>query len=359
VKLVTERPDPEPTPSQVSVARPVAAESSLDATNVDLRLRAAGISLVVGTILLVAKFVAYEITGSTAILSDAMESIVNVVAALFTLVGLYVARWPADRNHPYGHGKVEFLSAAFEGGLITFAALMIVYQAVDAFFVGVTIRAADLGLLITLGAGLANATLGWFLVQTGKRHNSLALIADGRHVMSDFITSAGVTVALGLVLLTGLSWLDPAMAIAVGVQLAWTGMRLVGEAAGGLLDAEDPALLERIVAAINANLTPGIIRVHHLRAIRSGRFTHVDAHLVVPEFWSIEEAHDVSDAFEQRVFNALPIDGEIVFHVDPCHRIFCARCDVAPCPIRTAPFESKPPITLEEAVHPDPPQPEK
>jgi cation diffusion facilitator family transporter len=322
---------------------------------VDLRLRAGGVSLVVGVVLLCAKFAAYQLTGSTAILSDAMESIVNVVAALFTLAGLFVARWPADRNHPYGHGKVEFLSAAFEGGLIAFAALLIVYQAVKAFVVGVSIRALDIGLLITLAAGFANAALGWYLMRTGRRHNSLALIADGRHVMSDFITSAGIAVALALVMLTEISWLDPAVAVLVGLQLGWTGMRLVGEAASGLLDAEDPGLLRRLVAAINDNITPGIIRVHHLRAIRSGRFTHVDAHLVVPEFWTVEEAHDVGDAFEQRVFNALPVDGEIVFHVDPCHRSFCSLCDVEPCPIRAAPFERKPEITLEEAVRPDPP----
>jgi cation diffusion facilitator family transporter len=317
-------------------------------------LRAGGISLVVGVVLLVAKFGAYQLTGSTAILSDALESIVNVIAALFTLVGLFVARWPADRNHPYGHGKVEFLSAAFEGGLIALAALMIVYQALTTLLVGVSVRDLDVGLAIMLAAGFANAALGWFLIRTGRRHQSLALIADGRHVMSDFITSAGIAVALGLVLLTGAAWLDPAVAILVGLHLAWTGMRLVGEAARALLDAEDPELLHRLVAAINANIQPGIIRVHHLRAIRSGRFTHVDAHLVVPEFWTVEEAHDVGDAFEQRVFDALPIDGEIVFHVDPCHRVFCSLCDVEPCPIRVAPFEQRLPITLEEAVKPDP-----
>ena len=331
--------------------------ASATVPTVDLRLLAAAISLSVGIVLLGAKFAAYQLTGSTAILSDAMESIVNVVAALFTLGGLVVARWPADRNHPYGHGKVEFLSAAFEGGLIAFAALMIVYQALSALYVGVRVRAVDVGLLITLAAGLANAALGWFLMRTGRKYHSVSLVADGRHVMSDFITSVGVAAALGFVLLTGLSWLDPAVAILVGVQLGWMGAKLVGEAASGLLDAENPELLERLVAAINANLTTGIIRVHYLRAIRSGRFTHVDAHLVMPEFWSVEEAHDVGDAFEQRVFNALPIDGEIVFHVDPCHRVFCSQCDVAPCPIRRAPFESRPPITLEEAVHPDPPLP--
>jgi cation diffusion facilitator family transporter len=337
-------------------AAPHADPQSEIPNQVDVRLRAGTLSLLVGLVLLAAKYFAYRLTGSTAILSDALESIVNVVAALFTLAGLFVARWPADRSHPYGHGKVEFLSAAFEGGLITFAALMIVYQAVEVALAGVEIRSLDVGVLITVAAGLANAALGWFLIRTGTRHHSLALVADGRHVMSDFITSLGVAAALGLVLLTGMTWLDPAVAVLVALQLGWTGMRLVGEAASGLLDAEDPELLARLVAAINDNLAPGIIRVHYLRAIRSGRFTHVDAHLVVPEFWSVEEAHDVGDAFERRVFNALPIDGEISFHIDPCQRWFCSLCDVDPCPIRATPFVRKPPITVEEAVRPEPGQ---
>lgn len=323
------------------------------ALNTDVRVRAGIVSLVVGTVLLGAKYFAYRLTGSTAILSDALESIVNVIAALFAIGGLVVARWPADRSHPYGHGKIEFFSAAFEGGLIAFAALTIIYQGSLALASGLQMRSLNVGVLITLAAGFANAGLGTYLIRTGKRHHSLTLVADGRHVMSDFITSLGVAVGLGLVMITGHWWLDPVVAIVVGLNLTWTGVGLVREAANGLLDAEDPRLLERLVDAINANLAPGIIRVHYLRAIRSGRFTHVDAHLVVPEFWTVEEAHDVGDAFEQRVFNAMPIDGEIVFHVDPCHRMFCSLCNVEQCPIRAAPFEHRPPISLDEAVKPD------
>ena len=323
------------------------------ASNADVRLRAGWISLVLGVVLLGVKYAAYLLTGSTAILSDALESIVNVVAAVFAIAVLIVARWPADRSHPYGHGKVEYFSAAFEGGLIAFAALLIIYQGVSTLLVGVEIRSLNTGLLITLAAGGVNALLGLFLIRTGKKHHSLTLVADGKHVLSDFITSAGVAVGLGLVLITGRPWIDPVVAIVVGANLAWTGASLLREAAAGLLDAEDRGLLERLVGAINANLVPGIIRVHHLRAIRFGRFTHVDAHLVVPEFWTVEEAHDLGDAFEQRVFDTLPFEGEIVFHVDPCHRLFCTACNVEDCPIRLAPFAAKPPITLDEAVQTD------
>lgn len=318
-----------------------------------IRLRAGLLSLVVGTALLGAKFFAYRLTGSTAVLSDALESIINVVAAAFAIGGLLFAGRPADRSHPYGHGKIEFFSAVFEGGLITFAAILIVYEAVHSLIVGIEVRKPDLGLAIVFGAGLINAALGWFLVRTGTRYRSLTLVADGQHVLSDFWTSAGVTVGLLLVMATGIDVFDPLVALVVGVNLGFTGWRLVRHAAGGLLDEEDSELLGRIVAAINANLISGIIRVHYLRAIRAGRFTHVDAHLVVPEFWSVEQAHELADAFEARVIQALPFDGEIAFHTDPCRRAYCAHCEVEACPIRAKPFERRIAMTVEETVQDD------
>ena len=318
-----------------------------------LRLRAGVLSLVVGAVLLVAKYFAYEMTGSTAILSDAMESIVNVVAAMFAIGGLVFAGRPADRNHPYGHGKIEFFSAAFEGGLIAFAAVMIVYQAGDSLLHGVEVRQLDLGLAITAAAGFANLALGGFLVRAGRRSQSLTLVADGQHVLSDFWTSLGIVIGLLLVRLTGVLWLDPLVAALVGVNLAWTGLRLVRHAAGGLLDEEDTELLRKLIQALNSNVVPGIIRVHNLRAIRSGSFGHIDAHLVVPEFWSVMAAHDASDAFERQVIAACGIEGEIVFHTDPCRRAYCARCDIPSCPIRVEPFRFRPDLTVDEVVQPD------
>lgn len=322
-------------------------------TDLRTRLRAGVLSLVVGITLLVAKYVAFRLTGSTAILSDALESIVNVVAAVFALGGLVFAGRPADRNHPYGHGKIEFFSAAFEGGLIAFAAVMIVYQAGVSLLHGVEVRQLDLGLAITAAAGLANLALGAFLVRTGRAAQSLTLVADGKHVLSDFWTSVGVVVGLALVRITGLAWFDPTVAALVGVNLAWTGFRLVREAAGGLLDEEDSALLSKLLTAFNASVVSGIIRVHNLRAIRSGRFTHVDAHLVVPEFWTVDRAHDAADRFEREVISSCGIQGEIVFHTDPCHRDYCTQCDIEACPVRREPFRTRPALTVEEIVQPD------
>lgn len=318
-----------------------------------LRLSAV-ISVVVGALLLGLKYGAYKLTGSTAILADTLESIVNLIAALFALGGLIIAGWPADRRHPYGHGKIEYFSAAFEGGMIALAAALIIKEAGEALLFGHQVHQLDFGLLITIGAGLGNAALGWYLTRTGKLHGSPALIADGMHVLADFWTSVATAVGLGLVRTTGLDWLDPVVAIMVGVNLLWIGAQLVRRAAGGLLDEEDVELLHRLLQAINTNLAPGAIRVHSLRAIRSGRFTYVAAHVVVPEFWTVEEAHDFAAAFQHRLSRSLGIAGEMELHTDPCHRQLCATCEVEPCPIRVQPFVARSWITLDEAVQSGP-----
>jgi len=322
-----------------------------------IRLRAGLISLVVAVLMLAAKYQAYRMTRSTAVLSDALESIVNVVAAVFALGGLLFAGRPADRNHPYGHGKIEFFSAAFEGGLIAFASVVIVYEVVRILLAGAELRQISTGIVIVFATGLVNLVLGWYLVRTGRRYQSLTLVADGRHVIADFWTSAGVVVGLLLVHLTGLAWLDPLVALLVALSLMWTGYKLVRHAAGGLLDEEDPVLLSRVLNALQGYVGHGVIRVHHLRAIRAGRFHHVEAHLVVPEFWSVERAHDVSEDVAARVIRDLGVEGEMVFHTDPCHRIYCAVCDLEDCPIRREPFLKVTPLTLEEAVQPDMPHP--
>ena len=321
-----------------------------------IRLRAGILSLVVSLILLGAKYQAYRMTGSTAILSDALETIVNVVAALFAIGGLVFAGRPADRNHPYGHGKIEFFSAAFEGGLIAFAAVVIVYEVGRSLLAGPEVHQLGMGGLIILFTGLVNLVLGWYLVRTGRRYRSLTLVADGQHVLADFLTSSGIVVGLGLVYLTGIAWLDPVIALVVALSLMWTGFRLVRYAAGGLLDEEDSALLSRVLSGLQAYVGRGVIRVHHLRAIRSGRFHHVEAHLVVPEFWSVDRAHEVAEDVAARVIQDLGVEGEMVFHTDPCHRIYCAVCDLEDCPIRREPFRKVTPLTLEEAVQPDMPR---
>lgn len=327
-----------------------AAANALDSSSASrLRIRAASISFAVGLLLLGVKYVAYVATGSAAILSDALESITNVVGATFALGGIFFAIRPADEGHPYGHGKIEYMSAVFEGALITFAAVLVVWFSVQELIVGAEVEQIDFGLGLTAGAGLVNLALGAYLLRAGEKANSITLIADGRHVLADFKTSVGVVLGLALVWATGMPIFDPLAALAVGLNLAWTGVGLVRHGAGGLLDEEDTALLQRIVDAFDASTFPGIIRIHHLRAIRSGSVTHADAHLIVPEYWTVETAHDAGNAFEAAVLEAGEVEGEIVFHTDPCRRAFCRICDVADCPVRRFDFEGRPPLTLEEA----------
>lgn len=326
------------------------------ASDARVRLRAGLISLGVSVVLLGAKYAAYRITGSTAVLSDALESIVNVVAAVFALGALVFAGRPADRNHPYGHGKLEFFSAAFEGGLIAFAAVVILYEVAQSLVRGVEVQQIGVGLAIVVAAGVVNLLLGLYLVRTGKRASSLTLIADGQHVLSDFWTSLGIVIGLVLVRVTGIAWLDPVVAALVALNLMWTGGWLVRHAAGGLLDEEDTPLLDRLRAVLDRRLGGGVIRVHQLRAIRSGRYTHVEAHLVVPEFWSIDRAHELSERLGGEVMAELGLEGELVFHTDPCHRAYCAMCDLGECPVRREPFQGRPGLTLDEAVQPDMPR---
>ncbi|MBI2524360.1 MAG: cation transporter [Candidatus Rokubacteria bacterium] len=343
------------TPSSIMTGMGAVYEPPAD--DARIRLRAGLISLVVSVGLLAAKYEAYRLTGSTAILSDALESIVNVVAAVFALGGLYFAAHPADRNHPYGHGKIEFFSAAFEGGLIAFAAVLIIYEVVLSLVSGAEVRRLDAGVLIIAATSVVNLVLGLFLVRTGRRHQSLTLVADGQHVLSDAWTSAGVVGGLLLVRLTGLAWLDPIVAAVVALNLLWTGYRLVRHSAGGLLDEEDTEMLDRLLQVLRSHVGQGVIRVHHLRAIRAGRFHHVDAHLVVPEFWPVDRAHDMAESLAEQVIAQLGVEGEIVFHTDPCHRIYCAMCDLEECGVRREPFRDRPLLTLDEAVQPDTPHP--
>jgi cation diffusion facilitator family transporter len=323
------------------------------------RVRAIGISLTGGILILGLKAAAYRMTGSTALQSDALESIVNVAAAAFGLWAVIFAAQPADKDHPYGHGKVEFLAAAFEGGLITLAALIIVYESSVALAHGVELKSLGAGMLLNLGAGLMNGLLGWFLLKEGRRLKSKALEADGHHVLSDFYTTLGIFAGLVMVKATGLSWLDPLVALFVAALLGRTGYRLVREAAAALLDEENPATIRSIVAGIDGILKAGVdetgvITVHGLRAIRSGRYTHVDIHLVVPEYLPVSESHVDTERFEKKLIGTLGLEGELHVHTDPCRRKYCTRCTDTGCPIRAEPLMEPKTLTAEEAVVAEP-----
>lgn len=308
---------------------------------------ASWLSVLISIFVLSFKSFAYFKTHSQAIFSDALESIVNVVASIVALWVVHVSAEPADDEHPYGHGKLEYFSAAFEGGLVCFAGIMIIAEAIHALIVGAAISNFESGFLYSIIASLLNLFLGLYLKHIGKVYHSTALDSSGTHVLSDLWTTAGSLLGLGLVWLTGVLWIDAVSAILMAIFLLMTGYKVVRSAFGGLLDEHDRESLKQLAAVIERNRFPGIIDIHQTRIIRAGRFHHIDAHVVVPKFWDVSEAHSQTNQFEYEVVTDYHLEGEIAFHLDPCSSQYCGQCDLKNCPVRSQEFTKREPTTWE------------
>lgn len=317
------------------------------------RLRAGSLALGGAIVVLCVKLAAWQLTGSSAVMSDALESFVNVAAGAILLFSLYLSAQPADRNHPYGHGKVEFFSAGVEGTLIALAALLIAVSAVRQLFHGVELRSIDLGLALVTVATLGNAALGWHLMRVGRRVQSLALVADGRHLLTDVVTSVGVIIGLALVWITGVSILDPIVALLVAAQILRTGWQLAREAIGGLMDEADPSSLAEMVNALEAHREPWWIDAHSLRSWRSGAAMHADLHMVVPRYFDADRLHEIDEHVENALLSATRRPGEVIAHFDPCRPRHCPGCSMQACAVRAAPFAQLRPFTLDRATRSD------
>lgn len=313
--------------------------------------RASWVSLLISILIMGSKFAAYEMTRSTAVLSDAVESIVNVIAAMVAVFVIRVVARPADEDHPYGHGKLEYFSAAFEGGLIAFASLAIANEAIRALLRGEALNQPGLGAIIMAGTALFNLLLGLHLKNVGHKNKSEALAASGEHVISDVWTTVGVIIGLGLVYLTGLQWIDPVVALIVAFQLGYSGYKIVRKSGGALMDEIEPESLANLAEAFQKHKQPWVIDIHNLKVIRSGHFHHIDGHLVVPEYWDVLKTHSHADAFEREVVATYPFDGEIAFHVDPCERKYCSQCAMLDCPVRQRKFQIPKQFTAGTLIH--------
>lgn len=320
----------------------------IDAKDMSGRKQAAVISFVVSLILMLLKFYAYRLTGSEAILSDALESIVNVSMAVVLFFVLWYSTKPKDLDHPYGHGKVECLSSAFEGGLIGFAGFFIIISALEALSKGVVLQQLREGLVIVAIAGVVNLFLGLYLQKMGKRKKSISLQASGAHILSDFYTSVGILLGVFLVYLTDWKWLDPLLAIFVALFLLKTSWGLLRDSVREIMDEENLEVLETLKDTFNKVLVSGVIQIHNVRVIRSGSFHHIDAHVVVPEFWDVKKAHEQLEIFEEAVLKEYPYQGELHLHLDPCLKNYCESCDLKDCHIRKAPFKKRRDTSLEE-----------
>lgn len=293
--------------------------------------RIALVSLFIGLALLAIKFIAYFLTGSAAIFSDALESIANVAAGSFALYSVYLAGQPADAEHPYGHGKIEFLSAGFEGGMVLAAALVMVVKAIDSLlFHPVRIDRIDLGAAFMGLAMLVTGVMGLVLLRWGKANHSLTLVADGKHLLIDALTSVVALIALGIVYWTRWPDADPIMAMLIAVYVGWVGWGMLIASAEGLMDkqdAEDEATLKRVLDAHVGphGREPKICSYHKLRHRHSGRYHWVDFHIMVPAALDVRAGHDIASALEYEIEQALE-EGNATAHIEPCADRECVWC---------------------------------
>lgn len=310
------------------------------------------LSVSVGAFLMMLKFYSFWLTHSTAILSDALESIINVAASGFALWSVLLASKPPDVDHPYGHGKIEFLSVGFEGALIVMAAGGIFWEALPRIVEPKPLPKLDFGLLIILTTGLVNFWLGKTLIRAGESTQSMAISADGRHILADVYTTAGVLIGLLLVRQTGWYFLDGAVACAVAANILFIGARLVFESSSRLMDASDPELLERITAVIAQNRRPEWVDIHCLRAWRSGRHIYIDFHLILPRDLSLEDSHREVMEVEQLLKAQLPEVADAMIHAEPCIGPECRICLQDPCEIRGQAFSEQPIWCSREVTYP-------
>lgn len=301
-------------------------------------------------ILMGIKFFAYFITNSTAVLSDALESIINVAAGSFALYSIHFASKPKDADHPYGHGKIENVSAGFEGALILIAGLSIIIKAVYGFFFPYEIDSLDAGLALSALAGLCNFFMGSYLIKKGKEHNSLLMAADGRHLVSDTISSIGLVAGLAIMYFTKLYWVDNVMAIIFGLVIFRMGYKLIKEAITGLLDEADMEKLNQVVKIFNENRQQKWIDIHNLRVLKHGSLLHIDCHLTLPWYLSLEEAHKEVTDVEKLIKKRLGEEVEFFIHADPCLPSSCPICPVNDCNYRKAPLVKKLDWTMENML---------
>lgn len=299
------------------------------------------LAVAIGVLLLAAKFIAYFITNSNTILTDALESIINVVAGSFALYSLHLSSKPNDSDHPYGHGKVEFISAGLEGTLIIVAGVAIIYKSVLAFFNPQALQNLDYGLLIVAISGLVNYLVGHFIQHAGKNHGSLTLQADGAHLKSDAYSSAGILIGLAIVYFTKLNVLDNVVAIIFGGFISYTGIKLLRRSVAGIMDEADEAAIESIAKVLEDNRQTEWIDVHNLRIIQYGSKLHVDCHVTLPWYFTLKEAHEQVDKIDEIVANKHSSQTEFFIHTDPCIKEQCKVCQIVDCPVRREAFKHK------------------
>ncbi|MBS1621613.1 MAG: cation transporter [Bacteroidetes bacterium] len=311
--------------------------------NVNVQKWVAGISV----LLLAVKFIAYYTTHSVTVLTDALESIVNVISGFIGLYSLHIAAKPRDRDHPYGHGKAEFISAAIEGTLIGCAGAIIFYKAIQNLVHPVELHKVDFGIILIAVTALVNFIVGYYCLHIGKKNRSLALTASGKHLQSDTWSTVGIIIGLILIYISGYRWIDGVVAILFGGYIFYTGYRILRRSIAGIMDEADMDLLQRMVQILNANRRENWVDLHNLRVIKYGSVLHVDCHLTVPWYFNVNEAHVEIDALATLIRSEFGELLELFVHSDGCMPFSCRICNKANCKERQHPFERQITWTLE------------
>ncbi len=287
------------------------------------------------------KFTAWLITGSNAIFTDALESLVNVAAGSFALYSLYLAAKPHDEDHPYGHGKIEFISATMEGSLIAAAGIAIFIKSVYSFFNPEPIERLDTGIYLTAFAGLVNLGLGYYTVKRGQKTDSATLRAGGKHLLSDFWSSVGLILGLVLLRFTGWLWIDLVTAMIFGAFILYSGIKIIRESVAGIMDEADPQLVGRLVEILNQNRRKEWIDVHNMRIIKYGSNIHIDCHVTLPYYLSVEDGHEEAEKVHKLIDSSYDSRVESFVHIDPCLPSSCKLCGIENCAKRSEPFAGR------------------
>lgn len=286
---------------------------------------------------MLAKFTAYFITSSNSILTDAAESIVNILASLFAFYSIYIAAQPRDINHPYGHGKVEFFSVFIEGSLIIMAGILISFKSIYNLFYPHEIQALMDGTLIIAVAGLINFILGYYLINQSRKLNSLTLFADGKHLQTDAYTSVGIVAGLLLIYVTGLYYLDSIISILIGLYIIYSGYKLVRQSVSGLMDESNFDTSEEIISILNEHRKETWIDIHNLRTQRYGPDLHIDCHITLPFYFNLNKVHEEVSEVDKLVNHKANSQIEFFIHADPCIPQCCHYCRMPACEYRSEP----------------------
>lgn len=291
-----------------------------------------------GLILFVGKIIAWKLTNSDAVFSDAMESIVNVISAFMGLYSLHLAAKPRDEDHPYGHGKVEFVTSGIEGALIAIAGIMIIYEGINSLIMGKTLSKIDLGIWIIAATAVVNYLLGYISIKKGQAENSLVLVSSGKHLQSDTITTLGVVISLIIVYFTKIYWLDSVVALVFGFYIIYVGYKIVRKSLSGIMDEQDPDLLNQIIRVLEENRQIEWIDVHNMKIQQFGANLHIDAHITLPWYYSLREAHNEMEKMIILLAKNTKRSVEFNFHMDDCKTVSCPVCQIKDCPVREKDF---------------------